>query len=98
MNKKLLQQTLLLVVGINISACTSNDNPITAQGAKTTDVLAYVDPFIGTGGHGHTFPGAVVPFGMVQLTRLKAGIGHLAITIQTIPYWALVIPICLAPV
>lgn len=27
-----------------------------------------VDPFIGTGGHGHTFPGACVPFGMVQLS------------------------------
>jgi putative alpha-1,2-mannosidase len=25
-----------------------------------------VDPFIGTGGHGHTFPGATMPFGMVQ--------------------------------
>jgi predicted alpha-1,2-mannosidase len=33
-----------------------------------------VNPFIGTGGHGHTFPGAIVPFGMVQLspdTRLE---------------------------
>lgn len=29
---------------------------------------SYVNPFIGTGGHGHTFPGAVVPFGMVQLS------------------------------
>lgn len=28
----------------------------------------YVNPFIGTGGHGHTFPGAVAPFGMVQLS------------------------------
>ena len=28
----------------------------------------FVDPFIGTGGHGHTFPGAMVPFGMVQLS------------------------------
>lgn len=28
----------------------------------------HVDPFIGTGGHGHTFPGATVPFGMVQLS------------------------------
>ena len=28
----------------------------------------YVDPFVGTGGHGHTFPGASVPFGMVQLS------------------------------
>ena len=27
----------------------------------------YVDPFIGTGGHGHTFPAATVPFGMMQL-------------------------------
>lgn len=29
---------------------------------------AAVDPFIGTGGEGHTFPGATVPFGMVQLS------------------------------
>jgi predicted alpha-1,2-mannosidase len=29
---------------------------------------AYVDPFIGTGGHGHTYPGAALPFGMVQLS------------------------------
>ncbi len=34
----------------------------------------YVDPMIGTGGHGHTYPGAVLPHGMVQLspdTRLE---------------------------
>ena len=30
--------------------------------------VSYVDPFIGTGGHGHTFPGATQPFGMVQLS------------------------------
>ena len=28
----------------------------------------YVNPIIGTGGHGHTFPGATLPFGMVQLS------------------------------
>jgi predicted alpha-1,2-mannosidase len=28
----------------------------------------YVDPFLGTGGHGHTYPGAAYPFGMVQLS------------------------------
>lgn len=28
----------------------------------------YVDPFIGTADHGHTYPGATVPFGMVQLS------------------------------
>lgn len=32
------------------------------------DLSHYVDPFIGTGAHGHTFPGASVPFGMVQLS------------------------------
>ena len=34
----------------------------------------YVNPFVGTGGHGHTFPGATLPHGMVQLspdTRLE---------------------------
>ncbi len=30
--------------------------------------LKYVNPFIGTGGHGHTYPGATAPFGMVQLS------------------------------
>ncbi|MFN3426887.1 MAG: GH92 family glycosyl hydrolase [Candidatus Thermochlorobacter sp.] len=28
----------------------------------------YVNPMIGTGGHGHTFPGAASPFGMIQLS------------------------------
>jgi predicted alpha-1,2-mannosidase len=32
------------------------------------DLSHYVDPFIGTAGHGHTFPGATMPFGMVQLS------------------------------
>ena len=35
---------------------------------QTKDFTKYVNPFIGTGGHGHTFPGATVPFGMVQLS------------------------------
>ncbi|HWY13467.1 MAG TPA: GH92 family glycosyl hydrolase [Bacteroidia bacterium] len=33
-----------------------------------TNYAQYVNPFIGTGGHGHTFPGAALPFGMVQLS------------------------------
>jgi predicted alpha-1,2-mannosidase len=32
------------------------------------DPTQYVDPFIGTAGHGHTFPGATMPFGMAQLS------------------------------
>jgi len=36
--------------------------------AQNINYCNWVNPFIGTGGHGHTFPGAVVPFGMVQLS------------------------------
>lgn len=32
------------------------------------DYTKYVNPMIGTGGHGHTFPGATLPFGAVQLS------------------------------
>ena len=37
------------------------------------NLVDHINPFIGTGGHGHTFPGPTLPFGMVQLgpdTRL----------------------------
>ncbi|TSD66764.1 glycoside hydrolase family 92 protein [Inquilinus sp. KBS0705] len=47
---------------------------VNASAQKKKDLTQYVDPFIGTGGHGHTYPGAVAPFGMVQLspdTRLE---------------------------
>lgn len=36
--------------------------------AQSRDYTQFVDPFIGTGGHGHTFPGATMPFGSVQLS------------------------------
>jgi len=36
--------------------------------AQTVDPLKLVDPMIGTGPEGHTFPGATAPFGMVQLS------------------------------
>ncbi len=47
----------LLLPLIVLAAC-SNPKPLTS----------FVDPFIGTGGHGHTFPGATRPFAMVQLS------------------------------
>lgn len=42
--------------------------------ARADDPTRSVDPFIGTGAHGHTYPGPTLPFGMVQLgpdTRLS---------------------------
>ena len=38
------------------------------SGIKSSMLIKNVDPFIGTSGHGHTFPGATVPFGMVQVS------------------------------
>ncbi|WP_299075301.1 GH92 family glycosyl hydrolase [uncultured Paraglaciecola sp.] len=64
-----------LVLPILLAACSSSQQPAqttvaAAHTLSTTDkaLLQYVDPLIGTGGHGHTFPGATVPFGMVQLS------------------------------
>ena len=45
-----------------------------ATAAVAAGPSRHVDPLIGTGGHGHTYPGATLPFGMVQLspdTRLE---------------------------
>jgi len=64
--------TILLVVLFFFSGCNRPD-----EKKKQTAVLNpadFVSPFIGTGGHGHTYPGAAMPFGMVQLspdTRLE---------------------------
>jgi predicted alpha-1,2-mannosidase len=44
---------------------TSSCGPFLVNAQKLT---RFVDPFLGTGGHGHVYPGAVVPFGMVQLS------------------------------
>lgn len=47
-------------IGMTVSAISCTEENI------EKDYTAYVNPFIGTGGHGHTFPGAVVPNGMIQ--------------------------------
>ncbi|WP_295910376.1 GH92 family glycosyl hydrolase [uncultured Xanthomonas sp.] len=39
-----------------------------ADARAKAELTRNVDVFIGTGGHGHTFPGATLPFGMVQLS------------------------------
>jgi len=41
---------------------------VTAESQKTENLVQYVNPIIGTERMGHTFPGATVPFGMVQLS------------------------------
>ena len=52
-------------------SCTKDEH---AQ-AKLQNLTQYVDPYIGSGEHGHVFVGANVPFGMVQLgpTNISEG-------------------------
>lgn len=47
---------------IATTACTTTDDT-----APSENLTQYVNPLIGTGGHGHVFYGANVPFGLVQL-------------------------------
>ncbi len=50
---------LFLLAVLSLASC---------QRQSMEEPASYVDPFIGTGGHGHTFPGATVPFGMMQFS------------------------------
>ena len=52
-----MKKTLLIIVLMKYS--------VTIYCQKLT---SFVNPFLGTGGHGHVYPGATVPFGMVQLS------------------------------
>lgn len=59
------KKTLLLPV-LLLGAMVSCQQPSAPD--QFRDQLVYVNPFIGTGFHGHTFPGATRPFAMVQLS------------------------------
>ena len=65
---KLLKQLIILAF--------STTTLIGYSTVQAKDVTQWVDPFIGTGGDGHTFPGAVVPFGMVQLSPDTAAVSR----------------------
>ncbi len=65
--------SLAILVGLTggLAGCNSdNDSSSSLPGDSIVDlaVLKYVDPMIGTAASGHTFPGATVPAGMVQLS------------------------------
>ena len=59
-----------LLFFILISFCLSSceNKVVNKDNEKETALNQYVDPFIGTGGHGHTYPGATYPFGMLQVS------------------------------
>ncbi|MEG1998414.1 MAG: glycoside hydrolase family 92 protein, partial [Bacteroidales bacterium] len=57
--RKIISVISILAITI-ITGCNNND--------KTHDYAQYVNPFVGTDYVGNTYPGATVPFGMVQLS------------------------------
>ena len=62
----------LLYMLLFLMLCCTKEQGVTAK--LQQPLISYVNPLIGTGGHGHTFPGATLPFGMMQLspdTRLE---------------------------
>ncbi|WP_411766789.1 GH92 family glycosyl hydrolase [Winogradskyella sp. A3E31] len=69
MNLRLISAILIFT---SITSCKTE--PIILKAEKDQPLINYVNTFIGTGGHGHTYPGATAPFGMMQLspdTRLE---------------------------
>lgn len=63
--KKILYLILAVVL---ISACNPDIKEMESSSLSAKDYTAFVDPFIGTKNMGHVYPGATVPFGMVQLS------------------------------
>ena len=63
LQKFTIPQAFILLLTILMLGCQSNK-----QSSSLLSSTSYVDPMIGTGGHGHTFPGATLPFGMIQLS------------------------------
>ena len=57
--------SLFLIIFVIISC---NEKTIVSNAQKEKNLISYVNAFIGTGGHGHTYPGATMPFGMMQLS------------------------------
>ncbi|MBK8654459.1 MAG: GH92 family glycosyl hydrolase [Haliscomenobacter sp.] len=51
-----------------LAAVISGQPLLWSQPSPKESLLRYVDPFMGTAAHGHVYPGATVPFGMVQLS------------------------------
>ena len=57
---------LLFLYSMVFLSCNKKESPHIV--IKSAPLISFVDPFIGTGGHGHTYPGASMPFGMMQLS------------------------------
>ncbi|MDW2127107.1 hypothetical protein R7P74_26210, partial [Vibrio sp. 2033] len=67
--KSTLISTAILAAMFGLAGCNSDDdNNKSGTSSLDTTLTQYVNPLIDTGADGHTFPGAVVPYGLVQLS------------------------------
>ena len=57
-----------LAITFSSFSCQNNSDQVASSKKENIELNNYVNNFIGTGEHGHTYPGAQVPFGMVQLS------------------------------
>lgn len=64
----MIKQIFITGTVLAICACTQPTPIATEDTPQAVNPLEYVDPFIGTDGKGKTYPGATVPYGMVQLS------------------------------
>jgi predicted alpha-1,2-mannosidase len=62
-----LSRTILIVLSFVITVISCKTSNVKKDPVTELNLTQYVDPFIGSGGHGHVFVGANVPFGGVQL-------------------------------
>lgn len=69
-NQFFLFKSVLAFLGMTVlfSGCSETPIPVENIDRNERQLAEWVDPFIGTGGHGHTYPGATRPFGLVQLS------------------------------
>ena len=58
----------LIALSLAALAWTAAPSRAAAPAPGAASPTASVNPFVGTAGHGHTYPGATVPFGLVQLS------------------------------
>jgi len=62
-----MHRLFFLFVILLFLGCKQKEQTI-SPAQKDQPLTSYVNTFIGTGGHGHTYPGTTLPFGMMQLS------------------------------
>ena len=74
---------LLLFIFLLAVSCSTDD---TKKPEDTKQPAEYVNPFVGTAAYGHTFPGAALPFGMVQISPSTGAIRDKGYSYSSVPH------------